>query len=87
MTQPISRVGVVGCGLMGAGIAEVCAKTGYTVIVREVNRESDGSRDRPHPRLDGPGSDQGQIGRQRPGRRSRPHHRRRPISMRSTPAT
>ena len=39
MTQPINRVGVVGCGLMGAGIAEVCAKTGYTVIVREVNRE------------------------------------------------
>ena len=37
--QPISRVGVVGCGLMGAGIAEVCAKTGYIVIVREVNRE------------------------------------------------
>ena len=39
MTQPINRVGVVGCGLMGAGIAEVCAKTGDTVIVREVNRE------------------------------------------------
>ena len=39
MTQPINRIGVVGCGLMGAGIAEVCAKTGYTVIVREVNRE------------------------------------------------
>lgn len=39
MTQGISRVGVVGCGLMGTGIAEVCAKSGYTVIVREVNRE------------------------------------------------
>ena len=39
MMQPIHRVGVVGCGLMGAGIAEVCAKTGYTVIVREVNRD------------------------------------------------
>lgn len=39
MSQKISRVGVVGCGLMGAGIAEVCAKSGYTVIVREVNRE------------------------------------------------
>ena len=34
MMQPINRAGVVGCGLMGAGIAEVCAKTGYTVIVR-----------------------------------------------------
>ncbi len=39
MSQGIARVGVVGCGLMGAGIAEVCAKSGYTVIVREVNRE------------------------------------------------
>ncbi len=39
MAQPVSRVGIVGCGLMGAGIAEVCAKAGYTVIVREVSRE------------------------------------------------
>lgn len=33
----IRRVGVVGCGLMGSGIVEVCARGGYTVIVREVN--------------------------------------------------
>jgi 3-hydroxybutyryl-CoA dehydrogenase len=35
MTQAIQRVGVVGCGLMGSGIAEVCAKAGYSVVVRE----------------------------------------------------
>ncbi|OLC30759.1 MAG: 3-hydroxybutyryl-CoA dehydrogenase, partial [Armatimonadetes bacterium 13_1_40CM_64_14] len=35
----IKRVGVVGCGLMGAGISEACARTGYTVIVREVTEE------------------------------------------------
>jgi 3-hydroxybutyryl-CoA dehydrogenase len=35
----LSRVGVVGCGLMGAGIAEVCARAGYDVVVREVNDE------------------------------------------------
>jgi 3-hydroxybutyryl-CoA dehydrogenase len=29
-------VGVIGCGLMGSGIAEVCARAGYQVIVREV---------------------------------------------------
>ncbi len=33
----ISRVGVIGCGLMGAGIAEVCARAGLKVLVREVD--------------------------------------------------
>ena len=33
----IKRVGVVGCGLMGSGIAQVCAEAGYDVIVREVS--------------------------------------------------
>ena len=33
----IEKVGVLGCGLMGAGIAEVCAKAGFTTVVREVD--------------------------------------------------
>jgi len=33
----IKTVGVVGCGLMGSGIAQVCAEAGYRTIVREVN--------------------------------------------------
>jgi 3-hydroxybutyryl-CoA dehydrogenase len=33
----IQRVGVVGCGLMGSGIAEVCARAGRDVIVFEVD--------------------------------------------------
>src|SRR3954471_5757525 len=33
----IQRVGVLGCGLMGSGIAQVCAAAGYTTIVREVD--------------------------------------------------
>ena len=35
----VRRVGVVGCGLMGSGIAEVCARAGYQVVVREVTSE------------------------------------------------
>ncbi|MEV5510715.1 3-hydroxybutyryl-CoA dehydrogenase [Streptomyces orinoci] len=34
MSEPdIRRVGIVGCGLMGSGIAEVCAKAGLEVTV------------------------------------------------------
>jgi 3-hydroxybutyryl-CoA dehydrogenase len=33
----IRTVGVLGCGLMGAGIAQVCAQSGYKTIVREVD--------------------------------------------------
>lgn len=36
----IERVGIVGGGQMGAGIAEVCAKAGVHVIVREVSQEA-----------------------------------------------
>jgi len=32
----VKTVGVVGCGLMGSGIAQICAEAGYQVIVREV---------------------------------------------------
>ncbi len=33
----IEKVGVLGCGLMGAGIAEVCLKAGLPTVVREVS--------------------------------------------------
>ena len=35
----IKKVGVVGCGLMGHGIAQVTAQAGYDVVVREVSDE------------------------------------------------
>ena len=34
-TSQIQRVGVIGCGLMGSGIAEVCARNGLDVLIQE----------------------------------------------------
>ncbi len=33
----IKKVGIVGCGLMGSGIAEITARAGYEVVATEVN--------------------------------------------------
>jgi 3-hydroxybutyryl-CoA dehydrogenase len=35
----ITKVGVLGCGLMGHGIAQICAQAGWEVVVREVSQE------------------------------------------------
>ncbi len=35
----IQKVGVIGCGLMGSGIAQTAAQAGFSVTVREVNDE------------------------------------------------
>jgi 3-hydroxybutyryl-CoA dehydrogenase len=35
----IKKVGVLGCGLMGSGIAQTAASAGYEVVVREVTEE------------------------------------------------
>jgi 3-hydroxybutyryl-CoA dehydrogenase len=35
----IKKVGVLGCGLMGSGIAQTCAQAGYDVVVREVEQQ------------------------------------------------
>ena len=35
----MAKVAVLGCGLMGAGIVEVCLRTGHETVVREVNQE------------------------------------------------
>jgi 3-hydroxybutyryl-CoA dehydrogenase len=36
----VNRVGVVGCGLMGHGIAQICAQADWDVVVREVDQET-----------------------------------------------
>ncbi len=37
MAQQIKKVGVLGAGLMGHGIAQVAAQAGYEVVLREVD--------------------------------------------------
>jgi 3-hydroxybutyryl-CoA dehydrogenase len=36
----IEKVGVLGCGLMGHGIAQIAAQAGYQVVVREVDQDT-----------------------------------------------
>ncbi|MBU8577542.1 3-hydroxybutyryl-CoA dehydrogenase [Brevibacterium luteolum] len=36
----IERAGVIGCGLMGSGIAEVLARAGLSVVVRDINDDA-----------------------------------------------
>ena len=46
MSAPV-KVGVVGLGAMGAGIAQLCVEAGVDTVGREVSRElADGARDR-----------------------------------------
>jgi 3-hydroxybutyryl-CoA dehydrogenase len=35
----METIGVIGCGLMGSGIVDVCARAGLTVIVKELNED------------------------------------------------
>lgn len=35
----VNKVGVVGCGFMGAGIVQVCAQSGYEVTVVEISEQ------------------------------------------------
>jgi 3-hydroxybutyryl-CoA dehydrogenase len=35
----INKVGVVGCGFMGAGIVQVCAQSGYEVMVVDISEQ------------------------------------------------
>ena len=35
----IRKVGVVGCGLMGHGITQICAQAGWDVVAREANQD------------------------------------------------
>lgn len=36
----ITKIGVVGCGLMGSGIAQVSATAGFPTVVREISQEA-----------------------------------------------
>ncbi|MDP9223971.1 MAG: 3-hydroxybutyryl-CoA dehydrogenase, partial [Actinomycetota bacterium] len=40
MKLQISKVGVVGCGTMGSGICEICARSGFDVVFSEANPDA-----------------------------------------------
>ena len=35
----IEKIGVLGCGLMGEGIAQVCAQSAFETVVREIDQK------------------------------------------------
>jgi 3-hydroxybutyryl-CoA dehydrogenase len=39
MTMTIRKVGIVGAGLMGGGVAQTCVQSGYETLVSEVNQQ------------------------------------------------
>jgi 3-hydroxybutyryl-CoA dehydrogenase len=39
MAQPLKRIGIIGAGQMGNGIAHVCALAGYDVILNDLSEE------------------------------------------------
>ena len=83
----IERVGVVGLGTMGAGIAQVCVQAGFETVGREVNDElAERGRgdDRPLPE---PRRREGAYDRGGEGRGARAAHARRPTSARWPDAT
>ena len=39
MTVDVRRVGIIGAGQMGSGIAQVCAATGFDVVLSDITDE------------------------------------------------
>ena len=58
----IQMVGVVGCGLMGTGIAQVAAASGHQVVVCEVSQHVVDDGLETDPGIPGEGGQEGQAG-------------------------
>ena len=39
MTNPLKKIGIIGAGQMGSGIAHVCALAGFKVVLNDVTAE------------------------------------------------
>ena len=83
----ISKVGVVGCGLMGHGISQICAQAGWDVVVREIDQEAARQGDGQDREAARPRGREGQDGAVGGGRRAWSHHARRSTTRTSPTAT
>ena len=83
----VKRIGIVGSGIMGSGIAEVAAKSGYEVVLRSRAQQTADAM------VAGPREVAGEAGRTGQARTGRPRRRRSdacapsPISASSPTAT
>ena len=76
MARKFTRVGVVGLGTMGAGIAEVFARNGLSVVAVDRDQACGRPRPGPHRALHRAGGGPRQAGRVRAGRTAGPDHLR-----------
>ena len=83
-----TKVGVLGAGMMGAGIAYVCARAGMEVVLKDVAAEAAPRRARPtREKLLDKAIARGKLHRGEEGRAARPDHRRPPTRPTSRAAT
>ena len=82
---PIRKIGIIGAGQMGSGIAHVVALSGYEVILNDLSKEKVDRRWRPSTRISPARSPPARSARRTASRRSAASPMPRPCRASATP--